>query len=444
MSENISATATNSTLSQLLADTDFAAFTDPSQLPQPAALPIQQATHKICPEHFVVNEQLDIEFSGEGEHLWVFIQKSGMNTAHAAKLLADWAGIPERDVGYSGLKDRQAVTTQWFSLRIPNRTLPQAPFNPNIANETPLDKQAESAVSTTETANETAHPQEQITVLDQHWHNKKLSRGAHKANQFILTLTEVQTDDHKAVESRVQQIAQDGVPNYFGGQRFGHGGNNISEALKWFHDESLRAATTDHAEPTNHTVSTVSTVSERDDNRGNRRPDRKKPRKISKRLREQQSMRLSAARSLIFNRILARRVADHTWNTGLAGEVFNLAGTGSIFASETLDAALLERVQAQDIHPTAPLWGVDNDKVSGAACELEEQIIASEPVLTRLAQGLESHNIKAQRRALRVVPQALEWQWLGDCSLQLRFSLPTGCYATSVLYSLVEQLNSHQ
>lgn len=439
MSENIS--ATDSTLSQLLADTDFAADTDPSQLPQPAALPIQQATHKICPEHFVVNEQLDIEFSGEGEHLWVFIQKSGMNTVHAAKLLADWAGIPERDVGYSGLKDRQAVTTQWFSLRIPNRTLPEAPFNPSIANETPLDKQTESAVSTTEPAKETGHPQEQITVLKQHWHNKKLSRGAHKANQFILTLTEVQADDLEAVESRLQQIAQEGVPNYFGGQRFGHGGNNISEALKWFHAEHLKAATTVHAEPTEHTASTVS---ERDDNRSDRKPDRKKPRKISKRLREQQSMRLSAARSLIFNRILARRVADHTWHTGLAGEVFNLAGTGSIFASETLDAALLERVQAQDIHPTAPLWGIDNDKVSGSARELEDKIIASDPVLTRLALGLESQHIKAQRRALRLLPQELAWQWLDESSLQLCFSLPTGCYATSVLYSLVEQLNSHQ
>jgi tRNA pseudouridine13 synthase len=226
------------------------------------------------------------------------------------------------------------------------------------------------------------------------------------------------------------------VPNYFGGQRFGHGGNNISEALKWFHDEALKAASSKDkvaADSANHSA-----------DKPGKRGNRKKERKISKRLREQHSMRLSAARSLIFNRILASRVADNTWNSGLVGEVFNLAGTGSIFASDTLDATLLERVQAQDIHPTAPLWGLDNDKVTGDARELEEQIIASEPVLTRLAQGLEAQQIKAQRRALRLVPQELAWQWLDEASLQLQFSLPTGSYATSVLYSLVQQLNSHQ
>ncbi|CAM4004382.1 tRNA pseudouridine(13) synthase TruD [Psychrobacter arenosus] len=438
MSENLSAAenASAPSLSQLLNSSDFAAVTDPRQLPQPAALPIQRATHKICPEHFIVNEQLDIEFSGEGEHLWVFIQKTGMNTVHAAKLLADWAGIPERDVGYSGLKDRQAVTTQWFSLRIPNRTLPEVAFNPSLANDTVLNEQNESAAVAIKTADETTTQQEQIAVLEQHWHNKKLSRGAHKANQFILTLTEVQADDQAAVEARLQQITQDGVPNYFGGQRFGHGGNNISEALKWFHDEALKAASSIDKVPAN-------SANHSEDKLG-KRGNRKKERKISKRLREQHSMRLSAARSLIFNRILATRVADNTWNSGLVGEVFNLAGTGSIFASDTLDATLLERVQAQDIHPTAPLWGLDNDKVIGEARELEEQIIASEPVLTRLAQGLEAQQIKAQRRALRLVPQELAWQWLDEASLQLQFSLPTGSYATSVLYSLVEQLNSHQ
>jgi tRNA pseudouridine13 synthase len=439
MSENIptstDAAANAPSLSQVLADTDFATFTDPRSLPQPAALPICQATHKICPEHFVVNEQLDIEFSGEGEHLWVFIQKTGMNTVHAAKLLAEWAGIPERDVGYSGLKDRQAVTTQWFSLRIPNRTLPESPFNPSLAEDTPANEPSTAAIDA-KIADATAIPQEQIAVLEQHWHNKKLSRGAHKANQFIITLTEVQADDLAAVEARLQQIAQDGVPNYFGGQRFGHGGNNISEALKWFHDEALKAASS--------TDKVAASSANHNEDKSGKRGNRKKERKISKRLREQHSMRLSAARSLIFNRILASRVADNTWNSGLIGEVFNLAGTGSIFASDTLDATLLERLQAQDIHPTAPLWGLENDKVSGDARELEEQIIASEPVLTRLAQGLEAHQIKAQRRALRLVPQELAWQWLTPASLQLEFALPTGSYATSVLYSVVQQLNSHQ
>ena len=90
------------------ASIDITAATDTAQLPQPLQPPVQQATYKANATDFIVSELLPLEFTGEGEHLWLHIQKLGMNTAYLAKLLSEWAEIPLRDVGYSGLKDRHA------------------------------------------------------------------------------------------------------------------------------------------------------------------------------------------------------------------------------------------------------------------------------------------------------------------------------------------------
>ncbi len=379
---------------------DFAALTDTAARPQPTLPPIKQATYKASAEDFVVNEILDIDFTGEGEHLWLHIQKVGINTAYLAKLLSEWADIPLRDVGYSGLKDRHALTTQWFSLRLPKKQLPAAEF-------APIDiKESES-----------------ICLLAQHWHHKKLNRGTHRANQFIITLRDIElnANDKPAIEQHLQHISVSGVPNYFGSQRFGHGGNNIKEALALFaRPAPLKSA----AEKTTH---------------------KKGKRKGAP--REQNSMELSAARSLIFNEILAARVRDGSWNTGLAGEVFNLNGSGSIFASEAIDEALQTRLAAHDIHPTAVLWGACNDKVTGEAAQLEHEVVQKSELLAYLARHLEQRDIKAQRRALRLPIEELTWEWsdtgTDKHTLTLSFTLITGSFATSVLANVVQQLNNY-
>lgn len=390
-----------------LAHIDITTITDTANLPQPSLQPIQQATYKANATDFIVNELLPLDFTGEGEHLWLHIEKSGMNTAYLAKLLSEWADIPLRDVGYSGLKDRHALTTQWFSLRIPKKQLPPTEFAPVDIGE-----------------NET------VTILAQHWHNKKLNRGTHRANQFVITLRDIQfasaSDENgendalpeqllsakEAVEQHLTRIGKNGVPNYFGPQRFGRQGNNVREALSLF------------ARPP--------------------REPRPQPKKSKRKRapREQNTMELSAARSLIFNEILAARVRDGSWNTGLAGEVFNLDGSGSIFTSEALDDTLHARIDSGDIHPTAVLWGTGNDKVTGSAADLESTVVQHSPLLMQLATGLEQRDIKAQRRALRLPIEALSWEWSDDQTLVLNFTLTTGSFATSVLASLVQQLAS--
>ncbi|MEZ7501927.1 tRNA pseudouridine(13) synthase TruD [Psychrobacter sp. Arc29] len=390
-----------------LSDIDIAAVTDTANLPQPSRPPIQQATYKADATDFVVNEILPLEFTDEGEHLWLHIKKLGMNTAYLAKLLSEWADIPLRDVGYSGLKDRHAVTTQWFSLRIPKKQLPPTEFAPIDIGEN-----------------------EAVVILAQHWHNKKLNRGTHRANQFIITLHDIEfaNDDENTesteqslsteqtakqrVEQHLARIDKTGVPNYFGPQRFGRQGNNVREALSLF-ARPLR-------EP---------------------KPQPKKS-KRKRAPREQNTMELSAARSLIFNEILAARVRNGSWDAGLAGEVFNLDGSGSIFISEVLDDTLRARMSSGDIHPTAVLWGTGNDKVSGSAAALENEIVQHSPLLMQLATGLEQRDIKAQRRPLRLPIEQLSWEWSDEQTLVLSFTLTTGSFATSVLASLVQQMDS--
>ncbi|SLJ85450.1 tRNA pseudouridine(13) synthase TruD [Psychrobacter sp. DAB_AL43B] len=391
-----------------LSSIDITAATDTAKLPQPIQPPLKRATYKAQTTDFIVNEILPLDFTGEGEHLWLHIEKSGMNTAYLAKLLSEWAEIPLRDVGYSGLKDRHALTTQWFSLRIPKKQLPESEF-------APIDIGVD----------------ESVTILAQQWHNKKLNRGTHRANQFIITLRDIEFADlaietseqdlsakqsaKSSIEQRLANISHSGVPNYFGPQRFGRNGNNIRTALALF------------ARPPQQS-----------------RPQPKKSkRKITP--REQNTMELSAARSLIFNEILAARVRDGSWDIGLAGEVFNLDGSGSIFASEELDDTLQARVKTGDIHPTGVLWGVGNDKVSGAAAAIETDIVDQSPLLTQLAAGLEQRDIKAQRRALRLPIEALSWEWHDkddEQALVLNFTLTTGSFATSVLASLVQELST--
>ena len=376
---------------------DFAAVTNCADLPQPMTPPIKQALYKAKPEDFVVNERLEVDFTDAGEHLWLHIEKSGINTAYLAKLLSEWADIPLRDVGYSGLKDRQALTTQWFSLRLPKKQKPDSDFVPVDIKE-----------------------HETVKIIAEHWHNKKLNRGTHNANQFVITLRDIEfakdqtLGDKSSVEQHLQTISKTGVPNYFGPQRFGFGGNNIREALNLF------------ARPLKSTSSA------------------KKKNKRKSAVREQNSMELSAARSLIFNQILAARVQDGSWNTGLNGDVFNLNGSGSIFASEHMDETLQARLASGDIHPTAVMWGAGNNKVAGEAAELENTVVQQDALLAALATGLEQREVKAQRRALRLPVEDLSWQWADEQdeeqTLVLSFTLTAGSFATSVLASIVQHL----
>ncbi len=165
---------------------------------------------KAVPEDFQVDEVLDIPLSGAGEHLWLWVEKRNLNTEEAARRIARAAGVPVRNVSYAGLKDRHALTRQWFSLHMPGKADPV------------LEKAEDQA----------------LRILKSGRHQRKLQRGAHSANGFTLRLTELQAD-RAILEDRLEQIKRHGVPNYFGLQRFGFEGGNVLGARDYAERQEL-------------------------------------------------------------------------------------------------------------------------------------------------------------------------------------------------------------
>ncbi len=306
--------------------------------------------------------------AGTGEHLWVRLRKRGHNTEQVAKQLARTAGITRREIGYAGMKDRHAIAVQWFSLHLAGRPDPDWNSLPDG-----------------------------MTVVESVRHSRKLKTGALAGNRFVIVLRDCSGGSlihyRDGVLRRGEEIRTRGVPNYFGEQRFGHGGGNVAAARAMFAGS------------------------------GNVRD------------RKQGGIYLSAARSLLFNDVLARRVTAGTWDRALDGDAMILNGSRSFFVPESVDDVIRQRLAEGDVHPSGPLWGRGDLPTQSAVREIEAAI-ASEHA--DLARGLEAAGLDQERRALRVVPQEFNTQWLDATTLSLTFVLPPGSYATAVLRELAD------
>ncbi|MEK7815448.1 MAG: tRNA pseudouridine(13) synthase TruD [Pseudomonadota bacterium] len=335
--------------------------------PRTVPPPLTHGELRATPEDFVVEELMPFALTGAGEHLWLKVCKRGFNSEQVAKQLARLAGVARRDVGYAGMKDRHAVTVQWFSLHLPGRD------NPDFGGLPPA-----------------------VEILEAVRHTRKLKTGGLGGNRFSIVLRECR-GDRDALMRRVEDIRARGVPNYFGEQRFGRDGDNVDHARAMF----------------------AGTASPHD--------------------RKLRGIYFSAARSLLFNEVLARRVADGTWDRLLDGEAVMLDGRRSFFVAAVLDAELERRLAEGDIHPSGPLWGRGEVPACGPARTLE---LAVTQEYEDIRQGLERAGLEQERRALRVIPRDFGAEWLNEAVLRLRFSLPAGSYATVVLRELADYHNA--
>jgi tRNA pseudouridine13 synthase len=329
--------------------------------PRATTPPLGAASLRAQPEDFVVEEQMPFTLSGAGEHVWLKVRKRALNTEQVAGTLARLAGVPRRGVGYAGMKDRHAVTVQWFSVHLPGREAP------DWAGGLPGG----------------------IELLAQTRHARKLQTGAAAGNAFTIVLRDC-AGDREALARRLVRIRREGVPNYFGEQRFGRGGENVVRARAMFGGERVAS-------------------------------------------RHLRGICLSAARAWLFNAVLARRVAAGNWNRALEGEAFVLNGTRSFFVADAHDEEIARRLTGGDIHPSGPLWGRGELPARAAARELEETVAAG---TADLARGLEAEGLEQERRALRLFPRDLEVEWLDGAALRLQFALPAGAFATAVLREL--------
>jgi tRNA pseudouridine13 synthase len=315
---------------------------------------------RCSPQDFQVIEELGFEPDGEGEHDYLWLEKSGANTTWVAERLAAFAGIHVRDVGYAGMKDRHAVTRQWFSVRRPAG----AP------------------------ADWSGFQLDGVHILKATRNRRKLRRGAHRGNRFRIVLR-MSDSPGRDLEARLSTVAQQGVPNYFGEQRFGRNASNVQLAERLFAGGRLS--------------------------------------------RPRRGLAFSAARALIFNSVLERRVVDGTWNQLVPGECANLDGSGSVFTVSEVDAKLRQRLHAMDIHPTGPLWGKNGPDKNGEWSLLEQSVAGQ---FETHALGLERHGVESARRALRLAVRELRWE-TGERSLTVEFLLSSGAFATAVLRELV-------
>ena len=324
--------------------------------------PSGQGKIRSIPEDFIVKENLAFEPSGAGEHAFLQIEKTGENTDYVARQLARFANVRQRDVSFAGLKDRNAVTTQWFSVWLPGKADPDwTQFETNS-----------------------------MKVLQSVRHARKLKRGVLSGNSFKLIIRDWQGDQDKTIR-QLEAIKANGIANYYGAQRFGNEGQNVNKALAMF--QGAKAG------------------------------------------REQRSLYLSAARSYLFNQILAYRVTRKMWNQPVAGDTYMFDLSHSCFKSQLPDAEIIRRLDAKEIHPTGALWGRGEAGVTADTLSIEQGIIDAYP---ELAQGLIASEVDKDRRALRVNVQDLDWQFVDDATLALAFTLPAGSYATSVLREIIE------
>jgi tRNA pseudouridine13 synthase len=334
--------------------------------------PLGNAMLRATPEDFQVDEILGFAAGGEGPHALLTVRKRGANTEWVARELARAANCKPFEVGFAGLKDRNAVTTQHFTVPRGKRT-------------------AEEFVGLAG---------EGYEVIAAAAHQRKLPRGALEGNRFTLVARGLVCDPAR-VEARMAQIASGGVPNYFGAQRFGRDAGNLAEVL---------AAAAKLA---------ADSGGGRGRGRGRGRDDR--------------GFMLSAARSLIFNAVLAGRVADGSWNRLMPGDVANLDGRGSVFAVPVLDETLAARCAALEVHPTAALPGSGESLASAESLALEQAVSADFPEALAV---ISAEGMNAERRALRMRVRDLSYDYAGDV-LQLRFALSAGSFATTVLREII-------
>lgn len=224
-------------------------------------------------------------------------------------------------------------------------------------------------------------------VLEAHAHSRKLPRGALAANRFAIRVRQAGVDDQRLAE-RIEWIRRHGVPNYFGPQRFGRRGANLARVGAGL------AALHPH----------------------------------------ERGFVLSAARSLIFNAVLAERVRDGTWERLEAGDLANLDARGSIFPIDEVDEALRQRCRELDIHPTGPMWGRGAPQSRERLLELEGRTAAG---LSPAPELIEAAGMAQERRGLRLAVRDLDWA-REDTSVMIRFRLTRGGFATTVLREIFE------
>jgi len=318
---------------------------------------------KAVPEDFRVDEIPLYPTTGEGDHLFVRVEKRGKDTLFVARALARALGVSPREVGIAGQKDRHAVTTQWMSF-------------PGVAPEAAFGLAGEG-----------------FRVLEAARHPHKLRTGHLKGNRFRIRLRDA--EDLEGVERIARALEKRGLANYFGEQRFGRSGENAVLGRKLLRGD---------------------------------------PEAVSIRDRRLQKLLVSAVQSEVFNRVLARRLREGSWDAPLEGDVLQKLDSGGLFVCEDPEAEA-PRVRSFECSITGPLPGPRMRPVPrNEPARLEEEAVREAGIGPE--DFAKRRDAPGARRPFRLpVRIGVERDPEG---IVLDFELPAGAYATSLLREITK------
>lgn len=315
-------------------------------------------------EDFVVDEIPAYEPKGQGPHYYLRVEKRDVDGQSMVEAVADYFGVSGADVGTAGIKDRRAITRQWVSVPVHD-----------------AQRRPEAGRSI----------DDGIEIVEASRHQNKLRTGHLRGNRFRLVVRDAALSGdglNAAVDEVATMITDEGLPNYYGLQRFGSRGSTLAAGWRWLVDGE--------------------------------RP----------RSRFMQRMAASAFQSEVFNRLLARRLRDETWKEVVDGDIFEKTDTGGRFwidASEREETQ--RRLDSQAIAVTGPMPGSKRGLATGKAGQMERNILAE--------MGVEEPDLdvfgrrgRGTRRPLVVYVDDVDWELVGDAAVRLSFALPAGSYAT--------------
>lgn len=352
---------------------------------------LPRAIIKQRPEDFVVDELAAYEPSGVGDHVYVRFRKVGLSTDEAMRAIAKAVKADPRECGVAGMKDKVAVTTQWMSVLGPEAR----------------DPSLEARLR------EVSIPG--VEVLEVKRHGNKLKTGHLAGNRFDLVVRGIAPEAVAPALEAFARIARDGVPNAFGAQRFGKFGDNAERARSWLTGKD-------------------------------RAPGDPRLRRLH----------FSALQSAIFNAVLEERVKDGTWTVPLDGDLLKKEETGGLFVCADVETDRA-RALAGEVSPTGPILGDRMKSPEREALALEQRIAAP------FIEGIDLSRTRAlgegTRRALRLRVEGLVAERPSDATLaqmmksadeirpaaaeegarlRVRFVLPKGAYATTVLANVFD------
>lgn len=386
----------------------------------------------ICAD-FIVEELPKYDFSGEGTHVLAYVQKKNLTTTDMIAKIAQALDIKRMDIGYAGRKDAKAITRQWISVEhIDPEKVRQLDFN-------------------------------SIKILDVTRHTNKLKVGHLSGNRFTIRLRHLNrpvTEALPVAEQILDRLATQGVPNYFGPQRFGYRGDShllgaavVKHDLQAFYDILLGKPELD----TQDNFINARTLYEQGDYNAAWEawhPAFQDHRRALKNLvkfdgnlkktfrtfdRRLLSLLVAAWQSDLFNHVLTKRM-PHI-DTLLDGDMAYKHENGACFCVEDA-AAEQARCTAFDISPTGPLLGKKMKELTGPAGEVENPLLSPIHLTKDDMPRLKKYGAVGGRRPLRFQPKNHAITTGNDEHgdyLELRFDLPSGCYATVLLREITKR-----